>query len=79
MKGNTTLPWHKFEKIMIPNSLNSTIPEKLVDIIEVFVDDFIGATNNADLTHLLTSRAACCMAFTPFPPTLKSLNTEEVI
>ena len=24
-----------------------------MDIIEVFVDDFIGATNNADLTHIL--------------------------
>ena len=29
------------------------MPEKLVDIIEVSVDDFIGATNNSDLTHLL--------------------------
>ena len=29
------------------------MPEKPVDIIEVFVDEFIGATNNADLTHLL--------------------------
>ena len=29
------------------------MPEKPVDIIEVFVDDFIGATNNSDLTHLL--------------------------
>ena len=38
---------------MIPKSLHSTMPEKLVDIIEVLVDDFIGATNNADITHLL--------------------------
>ena len=29
------------------------MPEKSVDIIEVFVDEFIGATNNSDLTHLL--------------------------
>ena len=29
------------------------MPEKPVDIIEVCVDDFIGATNNADLTHIL--------------------------
>ena len=53
VKGNTTPPRNKFENIMIPNSLNSTMPEKFVDIIEVFVDDFIDTTNNADLTHLL--------------------------
>ena len=29
------------------------MPKKPVYIIEVFVDDFIGATNNSDLTHLL--------------------------
>ena len=29
------------------------MPEKPVDIIEVFFDDFIGATNNSDLTNLL--------------------------
>ena len=29
------------------------MPKKPVDTIEVFVDNFIGATNNADLTHLL--------------------------
>ena len=26
VKGNTTLPWHKFENVMIPNSLHSTMP-----------------------------------------------------
>ena len=53
VKVNTTLPWHKFEKVMITNSLHSIMPEKPVDIIEVFVNDFIGATNNADITYLL--------------------------
>ena len=53
VKGNKTIPWQKFKKVMIPNSLHSTMTEKPVDIIEVFVDDFIGATNNADLKHLL--------------------------
>ena len=53
MKGNTTLPWHKFEKVVIPNYLHSTMPEKPVDIIYLFANDLIGATNNADLTHLL--------------------------
>ena len=38
---------------MIPTSLNSTIMEKQVDIIELFFNEFIGATNNADLTHLI--------------------------
>ena len=68
VKGNTTLTWHKFENIMIPNSLHYTMPEKLVDIIEVFFDDFIGAKNKADLTHLL--HLSLCMlhgihAFSP--------------
>ena len=53
LKGNTTLPWHKFEKVMISNSMHSTIPGKPVNIIEVFVNDFICATNIYDLTHLL--------------------------
>ena len=53
MKGNRTLPWRKFETVMIPNSLNPTMPENPVDNIEVFVDDFIGATNNYDLTHFI--------------------------
>ena len=38
---------------MIPNSLHPIIPEKPVDIIEVFFDDFIGAKDNAYLTHIL--------------------------
>ena len=38
---------------MIPKYLHYNMPEKPVDIIEVFVDDFIGATNNADSIHLL--------------------------
>ena len=29
------------------------MPKKPVDIIEVFVDNFIGATNNSELAHLL--------------------------
>ena len=53
VKGNTTLPCHKFEKFMIPNYLHSNMPEKLADIIEVFVYEFIGSINNADITHLL--------------------------
>ena len=52
VKENTELPWHKFEVVMIPTSLHPTMPEITVDIIEIFVDDFIGTTNNADITHL---------------------------
>ena len=53
VKDNTTPPWHKFEGVMIPTYLHPNMAEKPVDIIEVFVNDFIGATNNSDLTHLL--------------------------
>ena len=65
---------------MIPNSLHYNMPEKPVDIIEVFFDDFIGATNNSDLTNLL--HLSLCMLHgihAIYPPPLKSLNTEEVI
>ena len=69
LKGNTTLPWHKFEKFMISNSMHSIIPGKPVDIIEVFVDDFIGATNNSDPTHIFhLSRCMLHGIHAIFPP-----------
>ena len=53
LNGKTTLPWQKIETVMIPHSLHPTMLEKPVDIIEIFVDDFICAKTIADLTHLL--------------------------
>ena len=80
VKGNTIPPWHKFENVMIPNSLHYTMPEKSVDIIEVFVNDFIDATNIADIIHLLhLSRCMLHGIHTISPLPLKSLNMEEVI
>ena len=29
------------------------MPSKPIDIIELFFDNFIGATNNAEITHLI--------------------------
>ena len=59
MKGNTKLAWHKFEAVMIPNFMHPTVPEKTVDILEVFVDDFLGATNISDSANFL--HLSCCM------------------
>ena len=36
---------------MNPQSLHLTMPSTPIDIIEVFVDSFIGAANNSKLTH----------------------------
>ena len=64
---------------MIPKSLHPIMPEKPVDTIEVFVNDFIGYTNNAELTHTFyTSHVACCMAVMPFSLPLKSRNIEVI-
>ena len=59
VKGKTALPWYKFETIKIPKYLHLSMPSKPVNIIEVFVNDFTGATNNSELTHLL--RLSLCM------------------
>ena len=58
-KGKISLPWNKFEAVMIPQALYPTMPAKNDDSIEVFVNNFIGATNNAELTNLL--RLSRCM------------------
>ena len=79
VKGNTTLPWHNFEAVMIPNSLHLTMPEKPVDIIEVFFDDFVGAKNNSDLTHLLHLSRYMLHGIRAISCPLNLLNTEEVI
>ena len=45
------------------------MPEKSVDVIEVYVYDLIGATNNSNLTHLI--HLSLCMLYgihAIFPP-----------
>ena len=51
---NPTLPPHHFENTMLKEvTENSTIMEKgKINLFEVFIDDFIGVTNNHDLEHL---------------------------
>jgi hypothetical protein len=70
---NTTLPPHPFESRMMPeqqyqqqklNDLQSTMT-----LIEVFVDDFIGCTDDTSTTHLLKlSRAMLHGIHSVFPP-----------
>ena len=64
---------------MIPNSLHSTIPEKPVDTIEVFIDDFIGATNNADITHILHLSRLMLLGIHAIPPPSEVTHMEEMI
>ena len=75
IKQNTSLPPHRFEKLMMPTAIE---PQQVVDIstntpdttlIEVFVDDFIGATNNTSTEHLTkVSRAMIHGVHSIFPP-----------
>eukprot|EP00957_Ditylum_brightwellii_P111938 8536534-Ditylum_brightwellii.AAC.1 len=57
MDAGKRLPPHKFEHYMIPKILphNTTPSDQGASLIEVFVDDFIGATNKlhkGNLQHL---------------------------
>ena len=72
---NTALPWNKFVSIMITQSLHPSMSSKPVNNLEVFVNYFIGATNNAKVTHIsYLSYVACCMEFILFCHPLKSSN-----
>ena len=53
VQGKEALPWHKFEAVIIQQPIYPTMPSKPIDSIELFVKNFIGAINNAELTHLL--------------------------
>eukprot|EP00957_Ditylum_brightwellii_P130222 9933839-Ditylum_brightwellii.AAC.1 len=66
-----SLPPHKFEHYMLPHTfhLSPTPTEKQTALLEVFVDDFIGATNHLsrdNLTHL--SRAMLYGLHSIYPP-----------
>jgi hypothetical protein len=72
--SNTNLPEHRFESIMLQDekqtTQNSCTDHKnQVTLIEVFVDDFIGLTNNISTTHLRKiSRAMVHGIHSIFPP-----------
>ena len=63
------LPEHKFEHEMLPHDLKETCPPVPTLLLEVFVDDFIGATNDA--THASFIHLSRCMlhgVHSIFPP-----------
>ena len=75
----TQLPPHQFELQMLPASYKPDTMQSVadlshtLDLIEVFVDDFIGFTNTATKEHLLHfSRAMLHGIHEIFPPPLVS-------
>ena len=70
----TKLPPHKFEKNMLPPNFSADMQNTadlghVVNLIEVFVDDFIGCTDKATEEHLLQfSRAMLHGIHEIFPP-----------
>ena len=71
LQSNIQLPKHKFEDQMMPEkTLNPTKPQtETSTIIEVFVDDFIGCTNDTNDSHLTSiSRSMLHGIHSIFPP-----------
>ena len=76
LDNNTSLPPHPYEHYMmgatpspLPSTASTAPPARSVDIIEVFVDDFIGATNTQMDSHKLhLSRAMLHGIHTIYPP-----------
>ena len=71
LANNITLPQHKFEHKMMPTTFPSfpITTTKNKTLVEVFVDDFIGATNQTDQDHLQkVSRAMLHGVHSIFPP-----------
>jgi hypothetical protein len=68
------LPAHPFEDQMVKDAKESAMSRlqaaaAFVNLVEVFVDDFVGATNNSDRTHLQHfSRAMLYGVHSIFPP-----------
>ena len=63
------LPPHKFEHKLIPPQIKRSVPKLPVSLLEVFVDDFIAATNEATLENF-THLARCMLhgVHSIFPP-----------
>ena len=78
---NETLPPHHFETQMMKTITTTVIKTETSDcvtLIEVFVDDFIGATNNSQPDHLLhISRAMLHGFHSIFPPPSITKHTGE--
>ena len=73
--NKTSLPPHKFEQQMLPNEYIGENTKSLQDLqntitlLEVFVDDFIGCTDDLSRKHLLQlSRAMLHGIHSVFPP-----------
>ena len=71
----SSLPAHPFEDQMLREAQASTLAWRIqasasfINLVEVFVDDFIGATNNIDAAHLEHfSRAMLFGVHSVFPP-----------
>jgi len=68
------LPAHPFEEVMVNGAKESAISRlhtaaAFVNLVHVFVDDFVGATNNSDKSHLQHfSRAMLYGVHSIFPP-----------
>ena len=67
---NTILQKHKFEHYMLPQTINThQSPKNVAEALEVFVDDFIGATNDIRQKNLEKySRAMLHGIHSIFPP-----------
>jgi hypothetical protein len=74
IEDNTELPHHSFIDLMLPSTTPEDQPNKSqktkeITLIEVFVDDFIGATNNTTPSHLTKiSKAMIHGVHSIFPP-----------
>jgi hypothetical protein len=69
--NNPTLPTHRFEHIMLQDFLANKIPTSIgnITVFEVFVDDFVCATNHISETQLnKISRAMINGIHSIFPP-----------
>ena len=69
------LPFHKFEGKLMPTNLTETRPSRPISQLEVFVDDFIAATNKATRENFLhMSRCMLHGVHSIFPPSEVTLH-----
>jgi hypothetical protein len=74
LRNNTPLPHHAFETLMLPSDSSNTLSsshnkDTTTTLLEVFVDDFIGMTNQTTSSHLTNlSRAMIHGVHSVFPP-----------
>ena len=71
--AKASLPPREFKDDMVPTSTSNPVARlqaaaTYVNLTEVFVDDFIGATNNTTISHLTHSRAMLHRIHSVFPP-----------